>query len=116
MESPGDPLRSRLVIPAVLLMLACAGQNEAPPRPVAVPSDTGWVQGKTQDGVWVRLRTVGGLDWRVEVWSDLDGHKLTEGRFLVKGVSLGELKPEDLDSWDGERFALRGGGTLERAR
>ncbi len=108
-------MKTHHALPAVLLLLACAGQSEAPPRPPVVPADTGWVQGKGQDGVFVRLRTVGGLDWRVEVWSDLDGHKLTEGRFVVKGASLGELKPEDLDAWDGERFTLRGGGTLERS-
>lgn len=110
-------MRTLALFPAALLCLACAGHSEAPPRPPVVPGDSHWVAGKDQQsGVFVRLRTVGGLDWRVEVWSDVNGHKLSEGRYLVKGAALGELKPEDLDTWDGEAFSLRGGGSLERAR
>ncbi len=105
------------LIPVAVLFLACSGQTEAPPRPLVVPQDTHWVAGKeAQGGVFLRMRTSGGLDWRIEVWSDLDGHKITEGRFQLKGAALGEIKPEDLESWDGEQITLRGGGALERAR
>lgn len=114
-------MNRRLLAPsALVLLLACAGNQEAPPRPATVPAGAAWVPGKPQaggaSGVFVRMRTAGGLDWRIEIWDDLDGAKVGEGRYVAKGAAYGEIKGEDLVFWDGEAFTLRGGGTLERAK
>lgn len=100
---------------ALILLLACHGEVQAPERPATVPADALWV-GSSEGGAFLRLRASGLGEFQGEVYDDVTGKSLASGRFVLKGAPLDEVKVQDASGWDGHRILLRSGGWLEPAR
>ena len=105
--------RPYLFTPGLVLGLGCGLFSSG--RPTQVPAEAKAIPASKGE---VYARVIPGADFeaRVDLWEGRSGRYLTGGRFRLNNSLSRLVRVEDLVGWDGTRFTLKDGGTLERAR